>query len=139
MNRLFSVLAILVTVTILGMMTIGTQQVFAPRDCADCGEFKKLTSEFEKDVISSIVDQNSKTSHAEESSIQDFKQITKEFQKEMLKTVEFRNVTGGGLLDKPEFVDTYSEDVLRIFPNGPVPALLETYLGNVAEIFGFRP
>jgi len=50
-----SVLAILVTVTILGMMTISTQQVFAPRTCGQCGEFKKLTTEFEKDVLDAAI------------------------------------------------------------------------------------
>jgi hypothetical protein len=46
-----SVLAILVTVTILGMMTISTQQVFAPRACGGCAEFQKLSDEFEKNVL----------------------------------------------------------------------------------------
>ena len=51
-----SVLAILVTVTILGMMTISSQQVFAPRNCGGCAEFQKLTDEFEKDVISQVTE-----------------------------------------------------------------------------------
>jgi hypothetical protein len=46
-----SVLAILATVTIVGMLTVSTQQVFAPRQCGGCSEFKKLTNEFEKAVI----------------------------------------------------------------------------------------
>jgi hypothetical protein len=46
-----SVLAILATVTIVGMLTINAQQVYAPRTCGSCAEFKKLTHEFEKDVI----------------------------------------------------------------------------------------
>jgi hypothetical protein len=46
-----SVLAIVATVAILGMLTIGTQQIYAPRNCGQCSEFKKLTNEFEKDVI----------------------------------------------------------------------------------------
>jgi hypothetical protein len=33
------------------MVTIGSQQIYPPRDCAGCSEFKKLTTEFEKDVI----------------------------------------------------------------------------------------
>jgi hypothetical protein len=46
-----SVLAILTALTIIGMVTtISTQQVYAPRACGGCGEFKKLTQEFEKDV-----------------------------------------------------------------------------------------
>jgi len=50
-----SVLAILVTVTITGMMTISTQQVFAPRDCGQCAEFQKLTDEFENKVLNAAL------------------------------------------------------------------------------------
>ena len=47
-----SVLAILVTVTIIGMVTtISTQKVFAPRTCGGCAEFQKLTDEFEYNVL----------------------------------------------------------------------------------------
>jgi hypothetical protein len=46
-----SVLAILVTVTIYGMLTIGTQQIYAPRMCAGCAQFQKLTDEFENNVL----------------------------------------------------------------------------------------
>jgi hypothetical protein len=56
MNPLYtSVLAIFVTVTIPGMLTKSTQQVFATRECGGCGDFKKLTSEFEKDVLEAAV------------------------------------------------------------------------------------
>ena len=51
-----SVLAILATVTIIAMLTIGTQQIYAPRNCGSCSEFKKLTNEFEKDVLDAAVD-----------------------------------------------------------------------------------
>ena len=50
-----SVLVILATVTIVGMLTISTQQVFAPRGCEGCSEFKKLTHEFEKDVTDAAI------------------------------------------------------------------------------------
>jgi hypothetical protein len=50
-----SVLAILVTVTIVGILTIGTQQIYAPRTCGECSEFKKLTNEFEKDVTDAAI------------------------------------------------------------------------------------
>jgi hypothetical protein len=45
------VLAILATVTIVGMLTISTQHVFAPRMCGGCSEFQKLTDEFENKVL----------------------------------------------------------------------------------------
>jgi hypothetical protein len=52
MKRLYtSILAILVTVTVVGMLTISTQQLFAPRTCAGCAEFQKLTDEFENKVL----------------------------------------------------------------------------------------
>jgi hypothetical protein len=46
-----SVLAILVTVIIVGMLTISTQHVFAPRACGGCAEFQKLTDVFENNVL----------------------------------------------------------------------------------------
>jgi len=30
---------------------MSTQQIYAPRNCGSCAEFKKLTTQFEKDVI----------------------------------------------------------------------------------------
>ena len=46
-----SLLAILTALTIIGMVTISTQQVFAPRTCAGCAQFQKLTDEFENNVL----------------------------------------------------------------------------------------
>jgi len=51
MKSVYSVLAILVASVIIGMVTISSQQIYAPRDCGQCTEFKKLTNEFEKNVI----------------------------------------------------------------------------------------
>ena len=45
------ILVILTVATIIGMVTVSVQQVSAPRTCAGCIAFKKLTHEFEKDVI----------------------------------------------------------------------------------------
>jgi hypothetical protein len=39
---------------IMGMVALNFNQVYAPRQCAGCGEFKKLTHEFEKNVINAI-------------------------------------------------------------------------------------
>jgi hypothetical protein len=46
---------------VLASVLIGTvviNQVYAPRTCGSCTEFKKLTHEFEKNVIKSIGDPN---------------------------------------------------------------------------------
>ncbi|HSA73328.1 MAG TPA: hypothetical protein VLD84_05170 [Nitrososphaeraceae archaeon] len=51
MKTLYSVMAILAASTIIGIVTIGNQQVYAPRSCGSCAEFQKLTDEFEKNVI----------------------------------------------------------------------------------------
>ena len=50
-----SVLAILVTVTIVGMLTISTQQVFAPRMCGGCAEFQKLSDQFQQDILDAAI------------------------------------------------------------------------------------
>jgi hypothetical protein len=58
MNKpLISIPAILVSLTIISMMllTVSTQQVFAPRNCGGCAEFKKLTHEFEQDVLDAAI------------------------------------------------------------------------------------
>ena len=44
-------MAILASVTIVTIVTMSAQQVYAPRDCGQCAAFKKLTTEFEKAVL----------------------------------------------------------------------------------------
>ena len=46
-----TLITLLIVVAIIGMVTVNIQQVSAPRQCAGCTAFKKLTHEFEKDVI----------------------------------------------------------------------------------------
>ncbi len=46
-----SLLAILIAVVIIGVVTVNIQQASAPRQCGGCAAFKKLTHEFEKNVI----------------------------------------------------------------------------------------
>jgi hypothetical protein len=48
-------MALLASVTIVTIVTMSTQQVYAPRGCNGCSEFKKLTSEFEKDVLDAAI------------------------------------------------------------------------------------
>jgi hypothetical protein len=45
------ILAILTVATIMGTVAADIQQVSAPRTCGGCTAFKKLTHEFEKEVI----------------------------------------------------------------------------------------
>jgi hypothetical protein len=48
-------MALLASVTIVTIVTMSAQQVYAPRGCNGCSEFKKLTSEFEKDVLDAAI------------------------------------------------------------------------------------
>ena len=51
MKSRLTLTAILTVAIIIGMLTTSFQQASAPRSCAGCTAFKKLTHEFEKDVI----------------------------------------------------------------------------------------
>jgi hypothetical protein len=51
-------LAVVTVAVVIGMVTVNIQQVSAPRGCGGCVEFKKLTSEYEKNVINAIGDPN---------------------------------------------------------------------------------
>jgi hypothetical protein len=46
-----TLLLAMLTVATIVVTPISYQQVFAPRGCGSCSEFKKLTTEFEKNVI----------------------------------------------------------------------------------------
>ncbi len=50
-SRHTPILAILIGITLIGMVTTSIQQASAPRTCGSCIQFKKLTLEFEKAVI----------------------------------------------------------------------------------------
>jgi hypothetical protein len=49
-------LAIVTAAVVVGMVTVGVQQAYAPRNCGQCVQFKKLTHEFERNVINAIGD-----------------------------------------------------------------------------------
>ena len=51
MKSTHSIMAILAAIVIIGIVTTSVQQAYAPRGCSGCTAFKKLTHEFEKDVI----------------------------------------------------------------------------------------
>ena len=55
MKSIYNVMALLSSVTIVTIVTMNAQQVYAPRGCNGCSEFKKLTSEFEKDVLDAAI------------------------------------------------------------------------------------
>ena len=55
MKSIYIVTALLASVTIATIVTMNVQQVYAPRGCNGCSEFKKLTNEFEKDVSDAAI------------------------------------------------------------------------------------
>jgi hypothetical protein len=50
-STLTLMLIILTVVTTIALLSTSVEQVSAPRDCAGCTAFKKLTHAFEKSVI----------------------------------------------------------------------------------------
>ncbi|HEY7696015.1 MAG TPA: hypothetical protein VH797_07945 [Nitrososphaeraceae archaeon] len=48
MKNLYAILAIVAALTIIRIETIGSQQIYAPKECGQYSAFKKLTNEFEK-------------------------------------------------------------------------------------------
>ncbi|MGA7010043.1 MAG: hypothetical protein WB612_09920, partial [Nitrososphaeraceae archaeon] len=52
MNIRSQILTVMVATALLGAVAVTSlQQVSAPRGCGSCTPFKKLTHEFEKDVV----------------------------------------------------------------------------------------
>jgi len=49
-------MAMLTAAIVVGMITVNIQQVYAPRACGGCVQFKKLTHEYENNVINAIGD-----------------------------------------------------------------------------------
>jgi hypothetical protein len=124
-----SVLAILATVTIAGMLTISTQQVFASRECEGCTEFKKLTNEFKKDVLKLIEDPDILP---QPHLVQQFIKLTEEFKNDIINAVlnnelsripgmvsQYSNSAQQTVSPVNEgfgpLVISYTEEVLRIF------------------------
>lgn len=48
-------MAILASVTIVTIVTMSAQQVYAPRTCGSCAQFQKLTDEFEIKVLNTAL------------------------------------------------------------------------------------
>ena len=55
MKSINIVIALLASITIVTIVTMNAQRVYAPRGCNGCSEFKKLTNEFEKDILDAAI------------------------------------------------------------------------------------
>jgi len=106
-----SIGAILVGLTLtfsIGALSIQyQQQVWAPRNCGQCVEFKKLTHEFEKNVIG---DPN--ISQGPQPHLRDLLDAY---------VLEVNQLFRGGPDTIPGLLEQYRSDVLAVFINPPEP------------------
>jgi hypothetical protein len=98
---------ILAAAAIIGIMTLNAQQVTAPRDCPDCGEFKKLTHEFEKNVIG---DPN-----ISQGPIPHLRELLDAYAQDVMR------IFLGGPDTIPAWLEQYQQAVLAVFINPPDP------------------
>jgi hypothetical protein len=101
-------LAIVTAAVVIGMVTVGIQQVYAPRQCAGCVQFKKLTHEFEKNVIKTIKDTNTGPQPHLRELLQAYSQNVQ------------RIFIGDPNIDEVRtLLQSYEQDVTRIFDQSP--------------------
>ena len=101
-------LAIVTAAVVIGMVTVSIQQVYAPRTCAGCVQFKKLTHEFEKNVIDAIGDPN---------------EGPQPHLRELLSAYvdDVNRIFLGGPDTLPELLAQYQQEVLAVFQSPPEP------------------
>jgi hypothetical protein len=105
-------LAIVTAAVVVGMVTIGIQQAYAPRDCPGCVAFKKLTHEFEKNVIYAVGDPNISPGP-----------------RELLSAYvdDVNRMCLGGPDTIPELLEQYQRAVLAVFQAPPEPERQEQH------------
>jgi len=101
MNIGTKLLAVVLASVLIG--TIAVNQVYAPRSCGGCTEFKKLTHEFEKNVIKAIGDPN-------------ISQAPRELLNAYVEDAN-RLLVGDPNIDR--LLQSYQEDVTTIFDSQP--------------------
>ena len=109
MKLIFSAL-VLVAVTMI--LTMAVQPAFAPRGCSGCGEFLKLTAQFERDVGQSILEFAVENQPNNAQAYSEFKKLTAQFKTDVINAV---------LVGNP--------DTNRI-----LAGLLETYQGKILDL-----
>lgn len=116
-----------VTIFVASVLICATnlQQVYAPRDCAGCAKFKKLTHEFEKNFIKSIKDTNTGPMPHLRESLQAYGQKVQ------------RIFIGDPNQDQVKtLLQSYEQDVTRIFdinPPAPDKQLIKEFKGITHE------
>ncbi len=107
-SRYTSIVAILLAVGIAtSVMTVTVQSVAAPRDCGSCQQFKKLTQQFEKNVIRLIGTNEGPQPHLRE--------VLQSYDEKVL-----RIFIGDPNLDQIRtLLQSYEQDVTTIFDQSP--------------------
>jgi len=119
-------MAILASVTIVTIVTMSTQQVYAPRECPGCSEFKKLTDLFEKNVIDK--------SSADQNKIELFRNLVAQFEKNIIESAD-TIFNEGSINSSDPGNSSFFDSVMKIFPNDEtIKVLLEDYRSAVKKI-----
>ncbi len=109
MRTEFQILAILIGAALVSIIGI-QQQVYAPRNCGGCVEFKKMTHEFEKSVIDAAVGNPNEgpEPHLIPGLLQTYSDSVK-------------RTFLGGPDTIPDLLEQYQQAVLRVFQAPPEP------------------
>ena len=108
-RKCIPILAIAVALTLVGSLGVLTlQQAYAPRNCGQCVEFKKMTHEFEKSVIGLVGNPN-------EGPIPHLRELVDAYAQ------EFNRILLGGPDTLPGLLEQYQQSVLAVFINPPDP------------------
>jgi hypothetical protein len=96
-----------------------------------CGEFLKLTAQFEKAVIGAV-------NPPEPEKIAQFRQLTGQFKSDVINAVLTQPPDPDRIIG---LLNSYDDGVERIFLGGPdtIQGLLDAYSQGVIEIFGLAP
>jgi hypothetical protein len=100
------ILSAVILVIPVGISTLQEQQAYAPRECPGCGEFKKLTREFEKAVIGAVGNPDTSTT---------IRVLAGEYSEEA------EPLLLGGPDTLPRLLEQYQQEVLEVFQNPPDP------------------
>jgi hypothetical protein len=115
-----SITAILLITTLVITATISIKPVFAPRTCAGCGEFSKLTGEFVQKVLNKQQSPNS-------DNVVQFRILTAQFERDVISAVlndHLSQIPGITKIYAEYFLQhsvegedwiPYTQEVLRIF------------------------
>ena len=105
--------------------------MFAARSCAGCGDFLKLTAQFENTIINLI----SKTEGTGEHPVRDFLKSTGQFKRDIINSVlAGHDIAGDPII--PNLVEKYGFLVV-VDPEDPIitPVILN-YQNYVFDLFG---